>query len=248
MGFTVRLAKLPTRIISLVPSQTELLHYLGVEPIAQTIFCVHPVDKFKSAVKIGGTKKLNLDKIRALKPDLIIGNKEENSQEEIEELKLDFPVWMSDVNTLENAMEMITSLGILLGKKEEPVMLANSISDRFNRLLGTTQTLKGCIYLIWNEPFMAVGSNTFIHDMLGYAGFHNLLAHKDRYPVLAIEELAKLAPEVILLSTEPFPFKKEHQDRIQALCPKSEVRIVDGEMFSWYGSRLLESAGYFKTL
>lgn len=248
MGFEIQLDQLPTRVISLVPSQTELLYYLGVEPIAQTVFCVHPTDKFKSAVKIGGTKRLNLDKIRALKPELIIGNKEENSRKEVEELKLDFPVWMSDVNTLVDAMEMITTLGIFLGKVEESTNLANSVSGRFNRLLGTTPTTKGCIYLIWNEPFMAVGSNTFIHDMLGYAGFNNLLAHHDRYPVLTIEELAKLAPEVILLSTEPFPFKKEHQDRIQALCPSSEVRIVDGEMFSWYGSRLLESVGYFETL
>lgn len=233
-------AEIPQRIISLVPSQTELLYFLGVSPIAQTIFCVHPTEKFKSATKIGGTKKLNIAKILALKPDLIIGNKEENDQTQIEELAKSTNVWLSDIYNLDDAFIMMEEVGLLIGKKLQSKQLVKKIKDKFNTL-ASKKSKKSCLYLIWREPYMAAGQSTFINAILQVFGYKNVLPAASRYPAISSTDLLILNPEIILLSSEPYPFKQKHIRELQKILPKSEVRLVNGELFSWYGPRLLET-------
>lgn len=248
MQRSVEVPEKPRRIISLVPSQTELLYTLGLEEevVGLTKFCIHPVRWRKEKTVIGGTKNFHLDKIRELQPDLIIGNKEENYQEGIEALEKEFPVWMSDVYTLDDALQMMRELGRITARPTESGQLAAAIAESFQQLkpLPSIPTL----YFIWQKPYMAVGSNTFIDEMLRRCGFANLLSGKDRYPELTAEEIRALDPSLILLSSEPFPFQEKHIAQFQAMCPRAKIMIVDGEMFSWYGSRLLQAPPYLQGL
>lgn len=248
MGNSLEFDNVPSRIISLVPSQTEYLYYLGIIPIAQTIFCIHPKDEFAKATKIGGTKKLNLEKIEALQPDLIIGNKEENVQEEIEHLQTKFPVWMSDVNSLSDGLDMILRLGQLLGKSQKSINLKLSIQAAFNRLNHDRLPKLSVLYFIWRSPYYAVGNTTFIHDMLEQCGFVNALGDQSRYPELTEEEIQRINPGIVFLSSEPFPFKEEHKHELQSILPHSKIVLVDGEMFSWYGNRMLKTPEYVQQL
>ncbi len=239
-GYKITLTRPPIRIISIVPSQTELLYYLDIVPIGQTIFCLHPSSKFNGSTKIGGTKKLRLQKIRDLQPDLIIGNKEENDQKQIQQLRSEFPVWLSDIYTIEDAVEMIKSIGNLINKEKKANLLANKISNGFSKL--NSVSLGTVLYLIWYNPYMASGCHTFIHSVLKKIGFQNALKQKNtRYPELSIEQIKHLNPDNILLSSEPFPFGENHISELQKLLPKCKISLVDGKLYSWYGPRLLET-------
>ncbi|MEM6963513.1 MAG: helical backbone metal receptor [Bacteroidota bacterium] len=253
MGRTVEIVTPPKRIISLVPSQTELLFYLGLdeEVVGLTKFCVHPVAKFKAKPRVGGTKKYNFEKIRALQPDLIIGNKEENDQAQIEALAEEFPVWMSDILTLEDALEMIDAVGQLVGKIAKAELLVEKLIIQFGKLqedLAAKKDRPGVAYFIWKKPMMVAGSQTFINEMLQIAGFKNIFGHLKRYPRITEEMLVAARPEVVLLSSEPFPFRAKHVKEIKEICPNAVIQLVDGELFSWYGNRLLLATDYFKKL
>ncbi|HYK75838.1 MAG TPA: helical backbone metal receptor [Daejeonella sp.] len=241
----------PRRIISLVPSQTELLFELGLdeEVIGVTKFCIHPQEKFKTKTKIGGTKKLDMDLIRRLQPDLIIGNKEENEQQQIEQLMQEFPVWMSDIHHLTDALKMIDQLGVLVGKEQTALDLVNQIEKGFVDLSAIQNFEKPLrvVYLIWKNPYMVAAKNTFIDDVIQKAGWKNAFDSK-RYPELSAADIQASEPDLILLSSEPYPFKEKHIEEFESICPKAKVMVVDGEMFSWYGSRLLFTPGYLKTL
>ncbi|MEJ7558235.1 MAG: helical backbone metal receptor [Pedobacter sp.] len=239
----------PKRIVSLVPSQTELLFDLGLdaEVVGLTKFCIHPIDKFARCVKIGGTKKVNIELIKNLQPDLIIGNKEENSVADIEELSSLFPVWMSEIYTIDDAKRTIVQIGELVDRQPEASYLIHLISAGFSDL----QTLaierginKRVAYLIWKNPFMAAGRNTFISDILVGNGMNNVIK-VPRYPEVDLSELALLKPDLVFLSSEPYPFTDKHVQEIQLLLPDAKVMLVDGEMFSWYGSRLVKAVQYF---
>ncbi|MEZ5016915.1 MAG: helical backbone metal receptor [Flavipsychrobacter sp.] len=249
MGREVHIPFPPKRIISVVPSQTELLFDLNLdeEVVGITKFCVHPESWFRNKERVGGTKKLHLDKIRALKPDLIIANKEENEQEQIEELAKEFPVWISDINTLPHAMQMIQAVGQITDRQQIANNLVDHIVNNFTQLQAAT-TPKRVAYFIWRNPWMSVGKDTFISNMITTIGWQNVLADKDRYPEVTLEELKAYNPDTILLSSEPFPFKEEHIAEIKAVLPNAEVLLVDGEMFSWYGSRLQKATAYFQHL
>jgi len=239
MGRLISLNFPPRRIISLVPSQTELLFDLGLdeEIIGITKFCIHPKDKFKAKIKVGGTKKLDLAKIRTLKPDLIIGNKEENDQAQIEELMLEFPVWMSDITLFEDAIAMIKEIAELCGKAENGLEIVSNIEDGFSQLALDKLHRKSVAYFIWKDPFMLAGKNTFIDEVLAKANLDNVLS-VTRYPVMSLTDLKELKPDLVFLSSEPYPFNNKHVEEIEALFPSSRVIVVDGEVFSWYGSRL----------
>ncbi|MBV8389888.1 MAG: ABC transporter substrate-binding protein [Mucilaginibacter sp.] len=248
MNRSVDIPAMPKRIISIVPSQTELLFDLGLdeEIIGVTKFCVHPADKVKRKIKIGGTKALNINSIKKLNPDLIIGNKEENEKDQIEELMQDFPVWMSDVSDLKDALAMIRQVGKITGKGAEAEELTKSIQTNFNGLEVKTTGLR-VAYLIWRKPFIVAGKGTFIDDMLKRCGWSNAF-ELERYPEVFPGQIVEANPDLVLLSSEPYPFTDRHITEFQALVPDANIKLVDGELFSWYGSRLLQAPQYFNQL
>jgi ABC-type Fe3+-hydroxamate transport system substrate-binding protein len=227
----------PTRIISLVPSQTELLYDLGLrdEVIGVTKFCIHPDEWFRRKQRVGGTKNLKIDLIKSLNPDLILANKEENLKEEIEILQNDFNVYVSDISTINEALQMIED--IVNGIKAE--MMTQSRLEKKDKI--------DALYLIWQNPYMVAGNDTFIHDMMLEAGFNNLVK-QNRYPMMTLEEIKSINPTVIMLSSEPFPFADKHIIEWQMQLPNTKIILVDGELFSWYGSRMLKSFRYFRGL
>jgi ABC-type Fe3+-hydroxamate transport system substrate-binding protein len=240
----------PRRIISIVPSQSELLWDLGLrkELAGITKFCIHPDEMFRSVTRVGGTKKLDLEKIRALKPDLIIGNKEENEKDQIEQLQKEFPVWMSDIYDLDDAFEMIISIGTMTGKNDEARKIITNIKHSFSSLDKLKFKGKTAAYFIWYDPWMAAAKNTFIDFMLSELGFENVFSEMDRYPETDLELIKQKAPDYILLSSEPYPFREKHAEELKQVSPDSKIILVDGEMFSWYGSRLQLAPGYFNSL
>jgi ABC-type Fe3+-hydroxamate transport system substrate-binding protein len=247
MGRSVEVPFPPKRIISLVPSQTELLNYLGLENevIGLTKFCIYPTEWFKSKIRVGGTKQLKINEILALKPDLVIGNKEENTKEDIEQLeKNGISVWLSDINSSDEALEMIHQVGDMCGKESQAADLVRQITIGFEEI-SQVGKWRSVLYFIWDEPTFVVGKNTFIDSVLTKIGFINY-CNLNRYPELT--ELKNPNPDFVFLSSEPFPFTEQHLDKYQKLFPKAKVQLVDGEMFSWYGSRMLLANDYFKGL
>ncbi len=243
----------PKRIISVVPSQTELLFDLGLdeEVIGITKFCVHPDSWFHTKTRVGGTKKLNISLIRSLQPDLIIANKEENLQQEVEALANEFPVWTSDINNLEDAYNMITGIGEIVGKQEIAEELIKNIRSNFKDYFshsGNSNHRPRAAYLIWKDPYMTVGGDTFINSMMKISGYENIFEKESRYPEISLRQLSTVNCQFLLLSSEPFPFRQKHVEELQAILPESKILLVDGEMFSWYGSRLLQAPAYFNQL
>lgn len=247
MGRQLTLPQLPQRIVSLVPSQTELLFDLGLEDrvVGVTKFCIHPKEQVKQKAVIGGTKNFHFDKINELQPDLIIGNKEENYKEGIEQLQQKYPVWMSDIYTLEDALQMLQQVGKLTGTEARAAELAQGIKAGFEQVAPVQPGIKTA-YFIWRKPYMAVGSHNIIDHILGRCGFVNAFGNLERYPEISPEQLQQANPQLILLSSEPYPFKEKHIAEFRELCPQASVKIVDGEMFSWYGSRLLKAPAYLQ--
>ena len=253
-----QLTSIPQRIVSLVPSQSELLFDLGLEKqiIGITKFCIHPEHLKKQTSIVGGTKNLNLNIISNLQPDLIIANKEENERSQIEALANDYPVWVSDINNLDSALQMILEVGQLTGKTTQAETIENNIRQAFQNLSTNNQKLTpptstnrlNTVYLIWKDPYMAVGGDTFIHDMLTRAGFNNVYGHLSRYPIIDIEELKQLNIGTLMLSSEPYPFKEKHILELQEQLPNTMIKLVDGEMFSWYGSRMLLAVEYIEKI
>lgn len=235
------------RIISLVPSITETLFDLGLnadEIVGRTKFCIHPKDKVREVEIIGGTKTLNLDKIQGLKPDLVIANKEENVKEQIVQLQENFKVLVTDISNLEDNYYLLKTLGNLVGKQETAQKYNSKTNEIFDGLKNSVK--KSCAYLIWNNPYMTVGSDTFISEILDKVGFENIFKKHRRYPEISIEDLRNA--EYILLSSEPFPFKEKHVAELQKQLPNSKIILVDGEAFSWYGTRLAKCEDYFISL
>ena len=237
----------PKRIVCLVPSITELLHYLGLQTqtVGITKFCIHPPLWHKTIPHIGGTKNVNIAKIIALQPDCIICSKEENVLSQIATLAATTPIYITNVTNFASSLKMIIAIGKLTNKATQAHKLVKEIRQQFAVKIKKPLT---AIYLIWQNPYLTVGGDTFIHSMMQKAGFVNILKNLKRYPTLSISQIQSLAPEVILLSTEPFPFKTKHAIALQLLLPNSKVILVNGEMFSWYGSKMLAMPAYFLQL
>jgi ABC-type Fe3+-hydroxamate transport system substrate-binding protein len=246
MNRTIRLGGIPCRIVSLVPSQTELLYDLGLidEVVGITKFCIYPESWFTTKTRVGGTKQVNIEKVRELKPDLIIGNKEENTKEDIEALMEIAPVWMSDIYSIDDALEMINAVGEMTDKAAAAKSMVAEIEKAFQMLKNPLEG-KSVLYFIWKDPYYAVGPETFIHSMITTLGWRNVV-QQDRYPEW--DENAKEQPDYVFLSSEPYPFKEEHVAEVQRKFPRSTVILVDGEMFSWYGSRMRLAPAYFMEL
>jgi ABC-type Fe3+-hydroxamate transport system substrate-binding protein len=252
MDRIVILPGIPQRIISLVPSQTELLCYLGLADkiIGRTKFCIHPKQIVKNIPKIGGTKNPRVKDIIEMKPDLIIGNLEENDKESIKQLEKDVPVWMSDIRSVESAIEMIRLVGELTETSSRAKTLSAQIEIELRKLETSTKKLpqRTCLYLIWKNPYMGVGTNTYVDDIINKCGFRNILKLKPRYPELELQEIVNLSPDVVFLSSEPYPFKEKDVQELEDLITGKLIRLVDGEMFSWYGNRMLKAIPYLNNL
>jgi ABC-type Fe3+-hydroxamate transport system substrate-binding protein len=248
-GRSLEIIKRPQRIVSLVPSQTELLYDLGLdtEVAGITKFCIHPDHWFRNKTRVGGTKQVKMDIIHQLQPDLIIANKEENVKEQVEELSSHYPVWISDINNLDDALLMISEIGSITGKEKVAQKIITQIKENFSSLKTPGYRPKTG-YLIWKDPYMTVGGDTFIHSMLEAAGFENVFSEQKRYPAISIDELKGSGCELLLLTSEPYPFRQKHIDELQQYLPSTKIMLADGEMFSWYGSRLIKAPSYFTEL
>lgn len=246
MNREVQIPDFPKRIVSLVPSQTELLFDLGLanRVVGITKFCIHPNEWYRSKIRIGGTKQVNFDRIKALQPDLIIGNKEENNRVDIEQLEQEFPVWMSDIFTVKDAFEMMLHLGKMTQTSVQADRIVKQVKDLILEL--PTTAPEKVLYLIWNNPIMVAGHNTFIDHIINLIGWKNACL-MERYPEVTIADIHQLQPTRILLSSEPFPFRDKHVKAFKKSFPFASVEIVDGEYFSWYGSRMIAAFEAFKT-
>ncbi|HZG00603.1 MAG TPA: helical backbone metal receptor [Chitinophagales bacterium] len=248
LGRKVELTSPPRRIVSLVPSITETLFDLELDAlvVGRTRYCIHPKEKVDNVTVVGGTKKIVKDRLLKLKPDLLLANKEENTKEDVEWCTENFPTWISDVVDVKSASAMIESLGELTNRKVLAEKMSREIQASFEKIHQPVSK-PSVVYLIWRDPFMAAGADTFISQMLDVARCHNIV-RLSRYPVLMLQEIVDLKPDFVLLSTEPYRFTESHVSELQNVFVQSKIALVDGEMFSWYGSRMLKSADYFQQL
>ena len=254
IGQVVTVSQIPRRIISLVPSQSEFLWDIGISEgrlVGITKFCIHPNEMFKQIIKVGGTKNISIEKIDRLQPDFILANKEENEMSAVLELKKKYPVWVSDIKNVGGAYQMMLEVGRICGLQRD----AENIIQRINQvrkdflLSQPIHSVRSSVaYFIWKKPLMVAGGNTFIDAMLSEAGFHNVFHDYERYPEVTNEILEEIKPYLIFLSSEPYPFSDDDMVAMQHQFPFAQVKIVDGEMFSWYGSRLESAYEYFKKL
>ncbi|MBO6792910.1 MAG: ABC transporter substrate-binding protein [Balneolaceae bacterium] len=232
---------MPKRIISLVPSLTELLFDLGLMDgvIGRTRFCIHPAEKVQNVDIIGGTKNPRIDKIRDLKPDLVIANKEENRKEDVEAIQEFSEVIVTDISTIEDALFAMHHIANRVNADEKGTKLIEQIlsilpePNRFSEI--------NAAYFMWKDPWMSVGGDTYIHDVMQTFGLRNVFQDSERYPTITLDQLKSANPELILLSSEPYPFKEKHIAELKEILPNSNIQLVDGEWFSWYGSRMLPS-------
>ena len=253
IGNKIELKQTPKRIISIVPSQTELLFDLGLESdiVGITKFCVHPYHFKSTKTIVGGTKKVHYEKIRLLEPDIIIANKEENTQEIVEELRKIAPVWTSDIKNIDDNKVMISEFGQLFNCRTQADNLNQKIAfalKDFMRFMADKEVRKAA-YFIWKNPYMVAGSDNFINEMLTLNKFLNIYENKERYPEIELRKMRLEGdPDLVFLSSEPFPFKEEDAFEIGRFTHHAKTVFVDGEMFSWYGSRILKAFDYFKKL
>jgi ABC-type Fe3+-hydroxamate transport system substrate-binding protein len=251
IGHTITIKSAPRRIISLVPSQTELLAYFGLneEVVGITKFCIHPDEWFRTKTRVGGTKNVDFAKVEQLNPDLIICNKEENKESDVKALMEKYPVWTSDIHNLDDALNMINSLGEITGKNNTAQKLVFQIKRNFDELRHYQKETLRVLYLIWKTPYMAAGKDTFIDYMLSQCGLTNVCEpSQGRYPELTMEQIKQLNPQFILLSSEPYPFSEKHLAEFNSYYPGILSVLVDGEYFSWYGSHLLSAPQYLKSI
>lgn len=251
-GFKLMLKKPAQRIVSLVPSITELLFHLHLDNEVKgiTLFCTHPRQWKKTKKIIGGTKKIKHHLIEAIQPDLILANKEENTKEDVEKLKEKYQVYVSDVKNLNDAIEMIDQTGILTGRKKQSHELILTIREKFDALkrkISGMPPMKA-MYLIWKNPYMTAGRDTFIHHIMQTAGFSNAFSHYTRYPVITEQQIKESGAAIVLLPSEPFPFKNSHEPEIKKIISTANVILADGTYFSWYGSRLKDAPDYLLEL
>lgn len=251
LGRVLQFSETPKCIVSLVPSQTELLVDLGLRDHIKglTKFCVHPVGLIKEKKVVGGTKQVHIDKVKELQPDIILCNKEENTEQIVRDMETIAPVHVSDIKSVGDAMSLILMYGRLFDIAEEAFRMSHQIQSIYKDFLKSIpkeRPLKKVGYFIWKDPWMVAGPDTFIDHLLDVCGFNNAFASlAGRYPEVTLTQLKDL--DYIFLSSEPFPFAEKH---IQEIIPHTNAKIVlvDGEYFSWYGSRLLGAFDYFKKL
>ncbi len=243
----------PKRIVSIVPSQTELLYDLGLEDeiVGVTKFCVHPIHFKRTKKIVGGTKNIHFEKVKELQPDVIIANKEENTKEIVAELSQICPVIVTDIYTITDNLQMILDFGKLFNKRIEAQKWFDKINfayHDFQNFIKDKPTQK-VAYFIWKNPHMVAGKDTFINTLLALNHFENIYKEKGRYPEVELKKIRLEGdPDLVFLSSEPYPFKDQDAFEIGRFTHHAKTIFVDGEMFSWYGTRLLKAFDYFKQI
>jgi ABC-type Fe3+-hydroxamate transport system substrate-binding protein len=228
-----------------VPSITELVCELGLagELVGRTGFCIHPGDTLKKIPKVGGTKSVNLKKLRALAPTHVIVNVDENRKETADALAGFVPnlIVTHPLAPLDN-LTLYRQIGSAFGREREAEDLCDRFESAYQRIAKKTYGNKKVLYLIWKEPWMTVSRDTYISRTLGLFGLHTVPAQADRrYPEL--EDLESLDADLVLLSTEPYRFGEKHRAGLQAALG-IPVYLIDGEMTSWYGPRAIAGLNY----
>ena len=240
----------PQRIVSLVPSITYTLSDfdLNENVVGITRFCKFLPYSKKEKTIIGGTKDIKIDRIKSLKPDIILANKEENTKEIVEQLEKIAPVFVSDIKNFDDNIDFLERMGKIFNNEIFAIYFVRQLNKLKKTLETEKEHLKKTIYLIWKNPWMTIGGDTYIHDMMKLSGFDNLYKQKKRYPTTDIEEMKKLNPEVILLSSEPYPFKAKHQQELQEIFPETKILLVQGEAFTWFGTYQIKGLEYLSSL
>ena len=243
-GFPLELAQPPQRIVSLVPSLTETLVDLGVEDriVGVTKFCLHPDHLRREKTRVGGTKGVRVDLILDLQPDLVIANLEENNAQDVMALEIaGVPCWVCDVRTVERAFRLLADLGELVGAGERGRALEQEARSAWEegRAAGHGGAGREVAYAVWRNPWMWAGHDAYIQSVLRWWGW-STWPDAPRYPECDMEAVLESGVEEVLLPSEPFPFKETHR----AECLGLTSTLVDGEMFSWYGSRMLQVPAY----
>ena len=260
IGRVHALARADARIVSLVPSVTELLFALGMggQLVGRTGFCLHPKDSIKTVPKVGGTKSVDIDAIRALAPTHLIVNIDENEKPTIDQLASFVPnvIVTHPLGPLDN-LSLFRLLGGIFGRQSRAEELCKAFQRAYSEAVGACANLprERVLYLIWKAPWMTVSRDTYISRTLAAVGWDTVdIESKARYPEL------ELAPELlshidrVLLSSEPYAFREKHLDEIRRLLPGTRrsspatASLINGEMTSWYGSRAIEGMQYLSRL
>jgi ABC-type Fe3+-hydroxamate transport system substrate-binding protein len=239
----------PERIVSLVPSLTETLFALGVgeRVVGRTRYCTQPPRAVGRVVKIGGTKKVNVERVLELEPDLIVAVKEENGKKDVEALAgAGVPVFIGAPETVDEAVRMLRDLAerVEAPLAEDVLVPVERVAERL-RIRTRRGSRRRVFVPIWKGPYMGVGSDTYVHDVLRASGGENVCGGATRYPVVTLEEIESLRPEVILLPDEPYPFSAEDLPGFYALdvpaAKEDRIHLVDGKLLTWYGPRMAGS-------
>lgn len=247
LGREVTFSYPPKKIISFAPAITDTMFHLGLdrEVVGRTRFCIYPKGKVEKAVNVGGTKDYKIERVKNLEPDLIIVEKEENTREMVEELEKYYPVYCFEVQNVNDALQMITDLGDITDRKDRALTLRQKIIEAFDTLPKLFSG-KRAAYVIWQNPYMVVGKNTYINSVLETIGLTNPFTEKEgRYPEVTEEDFRNAQLDYIFLATEPYPFRDEHVKQFNEIKPEANTQLIDGEMF-WYGVKMLEAVPYLK--
>ncbi|MEO8605910.1 MAG: helical backbone metal receptor [bacterium] len=245
-GRSLPLAAPPQRIVSLVPSVTELVCHLGASDrlVGATRFCTDPADLPPSLVRVGGTKTPACESILALQPDLVVLNSEENRREDFDALvAAGVPVFVSFTTTVAGAADAVARLGAALGTDAPAAVLADAIRTTRAAVVGDVATRWRVFCPIWRRPWMSFNRDTYCHDLLDCAGGDNVCAAAvERYPSVELPSVAAAAPQIILLPDEPYPFAERHRRHLGELAATPALRddrlyLLDGKALSWYGPR-----------
>ena len=250
-GVALELSAAPRRIVSLIPSTTELLCALGLADalVGVTVYCVEPRDVVRGKARVGGEKDPDLAAIRALAPDLVVANVEENRREDVDALRAaGIPVWVTYPRTVAEGLAMIRELGEVTGVRDRARALLDTLEPLYAAARGRAarRAPVSVFYPIWRQPWMTIGADTYVHDLLATCGGANVFADLARYPTITLDDMAARGPEVILLPDEPFRFRRAHLRDFDAFAGVPAVRdgrihLVDGKPFSWHGPRLAEA-------
>lgn len=251
-GVRLAVTRPPRRIVSLIPSTTETLCALGLADalVGVTNYCREPADVVRTKTRIGGEKDPDLEAILALQPDLVIANVEENEATHVAALRArDVPVWVTYPRTVAEAIRMIRELGELTGTAARAAAIADECEAMLERVSADRagRRARRVFYAIWREPWMTIGRDTYIHDMLRVCGGANVFADRpERYPTVTLEDVAAREPDVILLPDEPYRFRRTHVSELarydhMPAVREQRIHLVDGKPFSWHGPRIAEA-------